>query len=106
MSKKTKHNLPWKKKSKPDFIEFSKSQQGFIAEVMNRQRREFGEVLESIYEELGVLEKVLQAPPGEYKLRKDYSGVDILPIIAPKKPPSPEEPPPGILSKKKTGKDN
>ena len=109
---RTKHNPP--QKPEPNFIKFGKVQQGFIAEIMKRQRREFGEALESVYEELGILEKVLQAPPGTYKLRQDYSGVDILPIIAPKvkekvepeKPTPPEEPAPQGTSKEKSGKDN
>lgn len=79
--KKTKHNPPGKKM---DFIKFSKVQQGFIAEVVNRQRREFNEALGSIYEDLGIAEKILQAPPGTFVLRKDFSGLDVLPVVVPK----------------------
>ena len=82
MKNKTKHNPPSKKKSKPNFIKFSKVQQGFIGEVVNRQRRELGETLQSVYEELGIMEKVAQSPPGTYRLKEDCSGVDILPVIA------------------------
>jgi hypothetical protein len=31
--------------------------------------------------ELGITEKILQAPPGTYVLRKDYSGLDVVPIV-------------------------
>lgn len=77
--KKTKHNPPGK--PKPHFIQFSKVQQGFIGEVVNRQRRELGEALQSVYEELGIIEKVMQSPPGTYRLKEDCSGLDIIPAF-------------------------
>lgn len=75
---KIKHNPP--QKSEPIFIEFSNVQKGYLTEVINRQRREFNEALESVYEELGIIEKILQAPPDKYKLRKDCSGLDVLAV--------------------------
>jgi len=80
---KTKHNPL--KKPKPNFIEFSNVQTGFLLEIRNRQMKEFNEAVGSVYEELGITEKILKAPPGTYKLRmQDLSGLDILPQI-PKK---------------------
>jgi len=75
----TKHNPP--QKSKHDFIEFSKVQQGYLNEILSRQRGEFNEALNSVYEELGIVEKILQSPLGKYKLRQDCSGLDVLPIM-------------------------
>ncbi len=83
MSQKTKHNPP--KKPHPEFIKFSKVQQAYLTEIRNRQLREFNEAVGSVYEELGIMEKILKSPPGTYKLRMaDLSGLDILPQI-PKK---------------------
>jgi len=78
--KKTKHNPPKKKKGEKNFI--------------------------PIYEELGIAEKIVQAPPGTFVIRKDFSGLDVLPIVAPKdeivKPPGePEKPGP----EKETGEE-
>jgi len=79
MEKTVKHNPP--KEKKPDFIEFSKVQQRLLNEIRNNQMKEFNEAVGMIYEELGITEKILNAPPGTYKLRvRDCSGVDILPI--------------------------
>lgn len=78
----TKNSPP--RKSEPDFIEFSKVQRSYLNEVLNRQRQEFNEVIDSVYDEMGITEKILQAPPGMYKLRQDCSGLDVLPVI-PKK---------------------
>ena len=75
---KTKHNPP--RKQKPDFIEFSKVQTGFLVEIRNRQLKEFNEAVGSIYEELGITEKILKASPGTYKLKQDFSGLDVLPV--------------------------
>lgn len=78
---KTKHNPP--KTPKPDFIEFSKVQTGFLLEIRNRQLKEFNEAVGSIYEELGITEKILKAPPGTYRLRmQDLNGLDVLPVKA------------------------
>jgi len=95
---KTKHNLPGKReKPGPSFIRFSKVQRALIDEILNRQRAEFNVVIGTIYEDLGIAEKILQAPPGKYQLRQDFSGVDIVPVSAPRvaevlKPEKPEKP--------------
>jgi len=74
---KTKHNPP--RKPKPDFIKFSKIQQAYLIEIRNRQLREFNEAVGSVYEELGITERILKAPPGTYKMRmQDLSGLDVL----------------------------
>jgi len=75
---KTKHNPPGK--SEPTFIKFSKVQRAYIEEVLKRQRDEFNEIIDMIYDELGITEKILKAPPGTYNLRKDCSGLDVIPI--------------------------
>lgn len=76
---KTKHNPP--QKPKPNFIEFSKVQQSYLMEVRTRQLQEFNEAISSVYEELGILERIKKAPSGTYKLRiEDLSGVDIVPV--------------------------
>ena len=77
MSQTTKHNPP--QKPEPNFIRFSKVQRAYIAEVLKRQREEFNEIIDMIYDELGITEKILNAPPGKYKLRKDCSGLDVFP---------------------------
>jgi len=83
MGKTVKHNPP--KNPKPNFIEFSKVQQAYLNEIRNKQMKEFNEAVGMIYEELGITEKILKAPPGTYTLRiRDCSGVDVL--IAPVKP--------------------
>jgi len=98
--KKTKHNLPKKKKGESNFIEFSKVQANYLMEVRRRQQQELNDALGSIYEELGIKEKILQAPPGTFVLRKDFSGLDVLPVISvpkvgekpePEKPTEPQE---------------
>ena len=76
--RKTRHNPP--KKPDPSFIKFSKVQQKYLNEVLARQRREFNEAVQAVYEELGIMEKILQASPGKYIMRKDRSGLDILPV--------------------------
>lgn len=96
---KTKHNPPGKKK--PNFIEFSKLQQSYLNEVRTRQVKEFNEAIQVVYEELGIMDKIMKAPEGMYKLRvKDLSGLDVLPIRLQEEPP-----PPGIL-KEEGGEDN
>lgn len=77
---KTKDNPAGK--PEPNFIEFSKLQQAYIAEVLKRQREEFNDIVDMIYEELGITEMILNAPAGTYKLRKDCSGVDALPVTS------------------------
>jgi hypothetical protein len=78
MSKKNKIlRTKFKKELQP--IEFSKVQQGYLNEILARQRDEFNKAVESVYEELGILEKMLKAPFGTYRLRKDCSGLDVLP---------------------------
>ena len=77
---KTKHNPP--KNPKPNSIEFGKIQQAYLNEVRNRQLREFNNAVDTVCEELGIVEKLKKTPPGMmYKLRmQDLSGLDILPI--------------------------
>lgn len=77
MPKKTKHNTP--RKAKPSFIKFSKVQTSYLNEVRFRQQKEWNEALESVYRELGIVEKILQSLPGTYKLRQDYGGLDVAP---------------------------
>ena len=68
-------------KTKPDFIKFSKVQTGLLLEIRNRQLKEFNEAVGLVYDELGITEKILKAPPGTYKLRmQDLSGLDVLPV--------------------------
>lgn len=76
---KTKHNLS--KKPKSDFIKFSEVQRNYLNEVRNRQVKEFNEAVDTVCEELGIIEKLKQPPLGMmYKLRiSDLSGLDILP---------------------------
>lgn len=80
--KKSKHNPP---RDKSNFIKFSETQQGYLNEILRRQRREFNEAVQTVYEELGIMEKILNAPPGKYRLRPDRSGLDIVPAIEIKK---------------------
>ena len=76
---KTTHNPP--KKKEPDFIKFSKIQQSYLIEMRARTLREFNEAVSTVFEELGIVDKIKKAPPGTYKLRmEDLSGVDILPV--------------------------
>lgn len=113
MGKRTKHSPPQKKTS---FIKFSKLQVNYLNEVQFRQAREWNEALDSVYEALGLREKILQAPRGTYNLRLDCGGLD---IVAP--PPAAkgkkikekteesgkkEEPEPQDISEEKSGKDN
>lgn len=74
--KKTKHNMP--KKPKSNFIKFSKVQLNYLSEVRFRQRREWNEALESVYQELNIVERILQSTMGTYVLRQDLSGLDII----------------------------
>jgi len=84
--KKTKHNPP--QKPKPNKIMFSKVQQSFLIEVRNRQMIEWNDALESVYQDLGILEKIRQAPPGTYLLKQnDLSGLDVVPQLVIKKKP-------------------
>jgi len=100
---KTKHNPPRKPKS--NFIKFSKVQKNYITEVRTRQQREFNEALETIYEELGIIEKIMNAPPDTYKLKMDLTGLEVLPT-RPKPPNLPDTSPGAAISKEKGGKDN
>jgi len=74
---KTKHNPP--REAKPKFIEFSKVQKSYLNEVMIRQKTELNDALKSVYDEVGITQKILVAPPGTYQLRKDRSGLDVVP---------------------------
>lgn len=79
MSEKTPKVSETKVKD-PNFIRFSKLQRNYLCDVRDRQVKEVNEVMNSIYEELGITEKVSKALPGTYVLRQDCSGVDVLPI--------------------------
>lgn len=77
--KKTKHNPP--QKPKPNFIKFSKVQQAYLNEVRMRTVNEFNAAVDVVCVELGIFEKLKQAPPGMYKLRlSDLSGLDVLSV--------------------------
>lgn len=79
---KTRHNPPGKKeKSGARFIKFSKMQQAYINEILARQQKEFNEAIGTVYEDMGMAEKIQKAPPGTYMLRKDFSGLDVLPVV-------------------------
>lgn len=101
--KKDKHNLPGKGKKKEKtgarFIKFSKVQASYLNEMLLRQQRELNEAITTVYEDLGIAEKILQAPQGTYVLRKDFSGLDVVPVApeageGEKSPAVPEEPGP------------
>jgi len=103
---KKKFNIARKKSKDPEFIEFSKLQRGYLTEVRTRQQREFNEVLETIYEELGIVEKILKAPPGTYNLKMDFSGLDVRPVKPGKGKKPPEDLPPPLIPNEKGSKDN
>ena len=75
---KTKHNPP--RKPKPNFIKFSELQKNYLNEILTRQRGEFNEAVDLVYVELGIKEKILNAPLGTYQLRLDCSGLDIIKV--------------------------
>lgn len=107
MKRKTKHNPPRKKK--PSFIKFSKVQQSLLNEVQFRQAREWNETLDSVYQELGIVEKILQAPLGTFSLRQDLSGLDVAtpPPVAKRKKDEGKGPEfKVILKEKEDSKDN
>lgn len=112
MSGRTKHNPP--KEKKPSFIKFGKVQVSYLNEVRNRQIRELNDALESVYQELGLIEKITQAPRGTYILRQDYSGLDVNVIpkvdVKPKDEKKTEEPQkeaePAVVAEGKGSKDN
>ena len=90
---KTKHTPPEKKK-KEEFIKFSKVQASYLNEILLRQQGELNEAITVVYEDLGIADKILKAKPGTYVLRKDFSGLDVLPIISvPPDPPAPAKTP-------------
>lgn len=92
------------KVKEPKFIRFTPLQSNYLGELYTRHMGERNRGLESVYKELGIVEKILEAPPGTYQLRKDLSGLDIVSVPSPPDPP-PDSPkddePPG-----KSGKDN
>jgi len=103
---KTKHNPP--KKKEQNFIPFRKPQIGYLKEMQARQLRELNDALDEIYEDLGIKEKIFNAPPGKYRLRKDLSGLDVISIkleIGKETEPPAGSPPQGT-SEEKGGKDN
>lgn len=94
--KKDKHNAPGKgkKRAKPSFIKFSKMQRAYLNEILARQQKEFNEVLGTVYEDMGLAERILRAPPGTFVLRKDFSGLDVMPTVIVPKVESPKKPEP------------
>lgn len=72
----TKQNPPQKARSK--FIKFTSVQTSYLNEVVARHRKEWLEVVNEVYDNAGVLQKILNSPPGMYQLRQDYSGLDVL----------------------------
>lgn len=88
--KKRKDKVPETKSKEPKFIRFSKVQRGFLAEISRRNQRDWNEALESVYDELGIMEKILKSPPGTYNMRQDLSGLDVQPL----------PPPPPVVEKK------
>ena len=83
-----KPKVPETKPGEARFIGFTKLQQGYLSEVRNRQMNEFSEAMQLVYQELGISEKMAEAPPGKYKIRQDLSGLDVSPTV----PTPPEEP--------------
>jgi len=79
--KKTKHReLKIRLQTEPKFIRFTPLQHTYLDEVRKRQVKEWNDALESVYMDLGIVEKILEAPPGTYRLRKDdLSGLDFVP---------------------------
>lgn len=106
----------------PKFIRFTELQRKYVTEVRNRVEGELNMALKTVYEELGILEKIEKAPPGMYKVRmSDCSGLDVFPprpqLLKPEPPADPpkgDKPPPPlgkkpedqIISKEEGEKDN
>jgi len=89
--KKTDTKVP-----EPKFIRFGKVAKKCLNEVWVKTTNEQNDTMNMVLEELGVLEKIKQAPPGTVIVRTgdgpaDILGVDILP--PPPKPDPPEDPP-------------
>jgi len=115
--KKKKRKATETKVKDPKFIRFSKVQVRYLNEVRTRTVNEFNAAVDAVCEELGIVEKIKQAPPGMYNLRmSDLSGLDIS-SVPPKDPPSdpPKKPPTKppekkserqVISKEKGRKDN
>lgn len=92
--KRTKHNPPEQKaKDGPRFIRFSDLQRDFLVEKRIKQAKEWNDALESVYRDLDVMEKIIETPPGTYRLRQnDLSGLDFMP---------PPPPPPSLTDEEK-----
>jgi len=104
MSKKTRKKTDTKAKDSK-FLRFSKIQVRYLNEVRTRTVKELNDAVDAVCEELGIVEKIKQAPPGMYKLRlDDLSGLDVLP--PPPKPKPPPVPPKSDGPQGKSGKDN
>lgn len=87
MGKKKHKATDTKVQTEPRFIKFSSVQQNYLTEVRTRQVKEWGDALESVYRDLGIMEKIAEAPQGTYQLRQnDLSGLD----FRPSPPPPPE----------------
>jgi len=84
---KKKPKVPKTKFDKdPAFIPFGKIHRNYIREVFIRTNQEFNAAVEAVYEEMGIQGRVSKNPD-RYKIRPDFSGVDILPPPPKKKPP-------------------
>jgi len=95
MSNKTHKKTDTKVKG-PSFIKFSEIQKKYLNEVRTRQVDEFNAAVDAVCKELGLVEKLKQAPPGMYRLRlSDLSGLDVVPP-PPQKPDPPAEDPKDI----------
>lgn len=80
MSEKTHKKTDTKVKD-PNFIRFSEIQTKYLNEVRVRTIKEFNDAVDAVCKELGIVEKLRQAPPGMYKLRiQDLSGLDVLAV--------------------------
>lgn len=92
--KKKKRKATDTKVKDPGFIRFSEIQKKYLDEVRVRTVNEFNAAVDAVCEELGIVEKLKQAPPGMYKLRlSDLSGLDVLPPPPGKPDPPPPDPP-------------
>jgi len=98
---KTKQGISKTKIKEPNFIRFSEIQKKYLNEVRSRQVKEFNDAVDAVCKEMGIIEKLKQAPPVIYKLRmQDLSGLDILP------PPLRKPDPPKDIKPPEKNKDN
>lgn len=92
MSKKKHKATDTKVLTEPRFIRFSELQRSFLSEMRTKQVKEWNEALESVYRDLGIMDKIIEAPPGTYQLRqRDLSGLDFRPVPQASPPPPIDE---------------